>query len=37
MHRAHPALPCAAVLAAIALLSRMDAVLKGASRVFGAY
>jgi S-adenosylmethionine uptake transporter len=37
MHRAHPVLPYAAVLGAIALLSLMDAVMKGASLMIGAY
>ena len=37
MHRAHPVLPYAAVLAAIALLSLMDARMKGASLAIGAY
>jgi len=37
MNRAHPLLPFAAVLWAIALLSLMDAVMKGASLVIGAY
>lgn len=37
MHRAHPVLPFAAVLAAIALLSLMDALIKGASLAVGAY
>ena len=33
----HPVLPFAAILAAIALLSLMDAVMKGASLAIGAY
>ena len=37
MARAHPVLPYAAVLGAIALLSLMDAVMKGASLLIGAY
>jgi S-adenosylmethionine uptake transporter len=37
MLRAHPVLPFAAVLAAIALLSLMDALMKGASLAIGAY
>jgi S-adenosylmethionine uptake transporter len=37
MHRAHPVLPFAAVLVAIALLSLMDALMKGASLAIGAY
>jgi len=37
MPRAHPVLPFAAVLAAIALLSLMDALMKGASLAIGAY
>ena len=37
MHRASPVLPFAAVLAAIALLSLMDALMKGASLAIGAY
>jgi S-adenosylmethionine uptake transporter len=37
MRRAHPVLPFAAVLTAIALLSRMDALMKGASLEVGAY
>jgi S-adenosylmethionine uptake transporter len=37
MHRAHPVMPLAAVLAAIALLSLMDALMKGASLAIGAY
>jgi len=37
MRRARPVLPFAAVLAAIALLSLMDALMKGASLAVGAY
>jgi S-adenosylmethionine uptake transporter len=37
MPRAHPVLPFAAVLAGIALLSLMDALMKGASLAIGAY
>ena len=37
MHRAHPVLPFAAVLVAIALLSLMDALMKGSSIAIGAY
>ena len=37
MHRTSPVLPFAAVLAAIALLSLMDALMKGASLALGAY
>jgi S-adenosylmethionine uptake transporter len=37
MPRAQPVLPYAAVLGAIALLSLMDAVMKGASLMIGAY
>ena len=37
MQTRHPVLPFAAVLAAIALLSLMDALMKGASLAIGAY